>query len=85
MCQKEYLQGIVLHYFIQKKSAAEAHFKILVETYGEHVLSETTCKDWSRRSKNNDFDVEGKERSGMPKSLKTKNWRHYFMKTHVRC
>lgn len=54
-----------LHYFIQKKSAAEAH-KILVETYGDHALSETTCRDWFRRFKNNDFDVEVKERSGAP-------------------
>ena len=36
------------------------------------------------RIKNNDFDIEDKEHSGAPKSLKTKNWRHYFMKTHVR-
>ncbi|KAG5320002.1 MOS1T transposase, partial [Pseudoatta argentina] len=42
---KPFLRGILLHYFIQKKSAAEAH-RILVETYGEHALSERTCRDW---------------------------------------
>ena len=31
---KVYLRGILLHYFIQSKSAAEAH-RILVETCGE--------------------------------------------------
>ncbi|KAG5321150.1 MOS1T transposase, partial [Pseudoatta argentina] len=31
---KVYLRGILLHYFIQKKSAAEAH-RILVQTYGD--------------------------------------------------
>ena len=42
-CVKESLfQGILLHYFIQKKSADKAH-RILVETYGDHALSETTC------------------------------------------
>lgn len=37
-----------------------------MKTYGDHVLSETTCRDWFRfrRFKNNDFDVEDKERSG---------------------
>jgi len=42
--KKEYLRGILLHYFIQKKFTAKAH-RILVETYGDHILSETTCKD----------------------------------------
>lgn len=66
--KKEYLRGILLHYFFQKKSAAEAH-RILVETYGDQALSETTCRDWFRRFKNNDFDVEDKERSGAPKKF----------------
>ncbi|EFN77431.1 hypothetical protein EAI_13541, partial [Harpegnathos saltator] len=49
----------------QKKSAAETH-RILVETYGDYALLETTCRDWFRRFKNNDFDVEDKERSDAP-------------------
>ncbi|KAG5305782.1 MOS1T transposase, partial [Pseudoatta argentina] len=40
---KVYLRGILLHYFIQKKSAAEAH-RILVQTYGDNALSDTTCR-----------------------------------------
>ncbi|KAG5319036.1 MOS1T transposase, partial [Pseudoatta argentina] len=60
---KVYLRGILLHYFIQKKSAAEAH-RILVQTYGDNALSDTTCRDWFRRFKNNDFELEDKERSG---------------------
>jgi len=62
------LQGILLHYFIQKKSAAEAH-RILVETYGNHALSETICRDWFTRFRNNDFDIKDKERSGGPKKF----------------
>ncbi|KAG5321119.1 MOS1T transposase, partial [Pseudoatta argentina] len=57
---KVYLRGILLHYFIQKKSAAEAH-RILVQTYG-----------WFRRFKNNDFQLEDKERSGAPKKFQDK-------------
>ena len=42
--KKMYLEGILLHYIIQKKSTAETH-KILVETYGVHAHSETTSRD----------------------------------------
>ncbi|KAG5319700.1 MOS1T transposase, partial [Pseudoatta argentina] len=68
---KMYLRGILLHYFIQKKSAAEAH-RILVQTYGDNALSDTTCRDWFRRFKNNDFELEDKERSGAPKKFQDK-------------
>ncbi|KAG5314925.1 MOS1T transposase, partial [Pseudoatta argentina] len=68
---KVYLRGILLHYFIQKKSAAEAH-RILVQTYGDNALSDTTCSDWFRRFKNNDFELEDKERSGAPKKFEDK-------------
>lgn len=60
MSKKMYVRGNLLRSFIQKKSAAEAR-RIPVETYGDHDLSETTCRDWFRRFKNNDFDVEDKE------------------------
>ena len=66
LCQEVYLREILLNYFIQKKSAAKLH-KILVKTYSDHALSETTCRNWSRRFENNDFDVEDKERSGAAK------------------
>ncbi|KAG5319597.1 MOS1T transposase, partial [Pseudoatta argentina] len=68
---KVYLRGILLHYFIQKKSAAEAH-RILVQPYGDNALSDTTCRDWFRRFKSNDFELEDKERSGAPKKFQDK-------------
>ena len=74
---KVYLRGIVLHYFIQNKSAVEAH-RILIETYGDNALSDTTRRDWFR-----DCQLVDKERSGAPKNLKTKNWRKYSMKTDL--
>ena len=80
---KPYLRGILLHYFIQNKSATETH-RILVETCGDNALSDTTCRDWFRRFKNNDLKLEDKERSGAPKNVKTKNWRKYSMKTDLR-
>ena len=57
-----------MHYFIQNKSAAEAH-RILVETYVDSVLSDTTCRVWFRRFKNNYFKLEDEERSGTPKKI----------------
>ena len=66
-----YLRGILLHYFIQNKSAAEAHI-ILIETYDDNAMSDTTCKDWFRRLKSNDFKLEDKERSGAPKKFEAK-------------
>ena len=41
---KVYLRGILLHYFILNKSAAEAR-RILVETYSDNALSDTTGGD----------------------------------------
>ena len=38
---KVYLRGILLHHFIQNKSAAEVH-TILVETYRDNALLDTT-------------------------------------------
>jgi len=70
--RKEYLRGILLHYFIKTKSAVEAH-RILSEIYGDHALSETTCRYWFRCYKNNDFDVEDiedKECSSVPKKFR---------------
>ncbi|KAG5314636.1 MOS1T transposase, partial [Pseudoatta argentina] len=74
---KVYLRGILLHYFIQKKSAAEAH-RILVQTFGDNALSDTTCRDWFRRFKNNDFELEDKERSGAPKKFQDKELEQLF-------
>ena len=68
---KVYLRGILFHYFMQNKSAAEAH-RILVETYGDNALSDTTCRDWFRRFKYYDFKVEDKERSRTPKKFEDK-------------
>ena len=62
MPKKVYLWGILLHNFIQKKSAAEAH-RIFIETYGNRALFETTCRNWFRCFKNNDFDVEVKKKT----------------------
>ena len=80
---KVYLRGNLLRYFIQNKSPAEVH-RILVETYDDNALSDTTCREWFRRFKSNDFKLVDKERSDAPKNLKIKNWWKYSMKTGLR-
>lgn len=68
---KVFLRGVLLHYFIMKKSAAEAH-RILVEVYSEHTLAEQTCRKWFARFKAGDFELEDKERPGQPKKFEDK-------------
>jgi len=62
-----------------KKSAIEWR-RLLVEAYGER-----TCRDWFRRFKNGDFDVEDKERTGRSKSVEDTELEKYSMKIHVKC
>lgn len=53
--KKEHLREALHFCFHLKKSAAES-YRLLVETYKEHALSEITYKNWFGRFKN-DFDV----------------------------
>jgi len=40
---------------------------MLVEAYGHNVLPESTCRQWFRRFKNHNFDLEDKEHEGASK------------------
>ena len=51
-----------------EETAAEAH-RMLVEVYGGSAPFDKTCREWFRRFKSGDFDVEDKERSGRPKAF----------------
>lgn len=64
--KKEHLREALLFCFHLKKCAAESH-RMLSEAYGKHALSETCCRDWFRRFKLGDFDLQDKQRSGQPK------------------
>ena len=68
MPKKVFLQGVLLHYFNMKKTAAESH-RILVEVHGEHALAERTCQKWFARFKSGDFGLEDEECHGQPKKL----------------
>ena len=76
---KHHLREVLLHNFIAKKSAAET-YHLLVDIFGEHALSNTTCKEWFRRFKNDDFDIQ----ENHPKNLKTLNWKNHWLKIVVK-
>ena len=64
--KRRYLEELFIYFFSLKKSTVEAH-RLLVETYGEAVLSERSCREWFQKFKNGEFEIEDKERSGRPK------------------
>lgn len=63
---KHHLREVLLHYYILKKSAAET-YRMLVDMYGDHSPSSTTCKEWFRRFQSDDYDVSDRKRKGAPK------------------
>lgn len=63
---KRNLRESLLFCFHLKKKAAEG-YRMLLEAYGDHAPSISTCEYWFRRFKSGDFDVEDKERPGQPK------------------
>ena len=61
-----HLSKVLIFSFHSKKTAAEAH-RELQKVYGDAALSETTCRDWFRRFKDGDFDVDDRPREGRSK------------------
>ena len=59
---------MLIVFFHLKKTAAETH-RELQKVYGDAVLSETTCRDWFRRFKDDDFDVDDRPREERPKTF----------------
>ena len=80
---KRHLQELLIYFFNLKKSAAEAH-RLLVETYGEAVLSERSCREWFQKFKNGEFDIEAKNVAEGRKCTKAQNWKHYWIKIHAK-
>ena len=63
-----HLREVLLFFFHSKKTVAEAH-RELQKVYGDAVLSKTTCRDWFRRFKDGDFDIDDRKREGRPKTF----------------
>jgi len=45
---------------------------MLVEVYGDTALTDKSCREWFRRFKDGDFNVEDKPRSGQSKKFEDK-------------
>ena len=67
-----HLREVLIFFFHSKKTATEAHQE-LQKVYGDAALNETTCRDWFRRSKDGDFDVDDRPREGRPKTFEDAN------------
>ena len=63
-----HLREVLIFFFYLKKTATETH-RDLQQVYGDVSLSETMCRDWCRRFKNDDFDVDDRPREGRPKTF----------------
>ena len=63
-----HLRKVLIFFFYSKKTSAEAH-RELHKVYGNAALSETTCRDWFRRFKDDDFDVDNRPCEGRPKAF----------------
>lgn len=66
--KKQHLREVLLGHYFSKRTAAESH-RLLVETYEKHSLSKTQCFEWFHRFKNDDFDINDKDRSGRSKKF----------------
>ena len=60
---RRHLQEVSLFCFNLNNSAAEVH-RLLQEAYGEGYVDNSSVREWLRRFKSDDFEVEDKERSG---------------------
>ena len=66
--EKVVLQGSLVTFFHLKKSAAES-YRLLVEAYGEHAPTQSTCERWFVRFRNGDFDLEDKRTTRSAKKV----------------
>ena len=66
-----HLQEVLIFFFHSKETAAEAH-RELQKVYGGAALRETTCRDWFRRFKDDDFDGDGR-----PREERREKWPQY--------
>lgn len=66
--KKEHMREALLFCFNLKKSAADSH-RMLLEAYSNSTLSESTCRDWFHRFKDENYDLSDKKRENRPKKV----------------
>ena len=63
-----HLRKVLIFFLHSKQTATEAH-RELQKVYGDAALSETTCRDWFRRFKDGDFEVDDRPLERTPKTF----------------
>ena len=63
-----HLWEVLIFFFHLKKTRPKAH-REFQKVYGHVALSGTTCRDWFRRFKDGDFDVDYRPREERPKTF----------------
>ena len=71
-----HLREGLIFFFHSMKTAAKAHWE-LQKVYGDAALREITCRDWFRRFKDGDFDVDDRQRGGRPKTFEDSDVIYY--------
>ena len=80
---KQHFREVLIFCFNWKKSAVEAH-QMLVEVYGDTAPTDKSCREWFRRFKDGDFNVEDKLRSGQQKKFEDKELEAYSKKIRIK-
>lgn len=70
-----HFQDMFIFFFHSKKPVAEGYRKFR-NVYGDAALGEKTYRDWFRRFKYFDFDVDDRSREGSPNPSRMLSWRH---------
>ena len=70
------LREVLVFFIYSKKIAATAH-RELQKFYGYAARSEITCRDWFRRFKDGDFNLDGRPREGRPKTFEDADVMYY--------
>ena len=78
-----HFREVLIFFFHSKKTAAEAH-RELQKVYWDAALSESTCRDWFRRFKDGDFDVDNRPREGRPKTFEDTDVLYYELLTRTK-
>lgn len=66
--KKSFLRKLLLHFFIMRETAYDCHSK-LFDVYGDQVPAEKTCKEWFKRFRSGNFDLNDENRSGRAKKF----------------
>ena len=69
--------GTVKQTRVKRRPIVNEVHRELKKVYGDAALTETTCRDWFRRFKDGDFDVDDRPREGRPKTFEDSDVIYY--------